>query len=116
MNQNAMRIIEICKMILQDENCFVEAIREIKNLDFMEYKDDQGFVRTKNLIPDSVVSNFFTLLEDETDTIPKGAKRKFCSKTFLEEKDKEEKEIIEFYREDVKEKALKTIELLKTTT
>jgi hypothetical protein len=112
-NKQMLQIIKLCKNILEYKTDVIEAIRKIKTLNYKEFVNDQGFTCLTNLIADEGLSNFCTLLEDETDTIPKGKERKSYPEEFLRLKEQEEKEILEFYKKDLKAFARETIILLE---
>jgi hypothetical protein len=94
-------IVNICKRILLQDIDIIEGMREIYTPGLKEFIEDKR------------LWTFCTLFEDETETIPKGNSRKYCSASLLKEKDEEEKVLLDFYKKDVKEFASSTIKLLE---
>lgn len=55
------------------------------------------------------LKNFCSLIIDETDWIPEEEKRGLCSEDLKKEMDKGEKEILDFYKNDIKRVATQII-------
>jgi hypothetical protein len=103
------RIIYLCNEIILGNIDIIEAMREIKSLNFRVGPDQ----RIENFIPDGKLSNFCTLFEDETELIPKGKHKEYCAQEFLKQMEEEERNLIELYKGDLIEFAKKTIQLLQ---
>lgn len=100
-SEQKKHMVNLLKGILSGKEDVIITIREIYFSNLIEIVSNQDLV------------NFCTLLEDETETIPKGRHRKYCSEKFLKEKDQEEVKILEFYKNDIVEFAQKTLNLLR---
>jgi|GEM_PF-4938037 len=80
-------IITLCKKIISGHTDTVEVMREINFLNYGVFDSIKGYDIIENIIPSEELSNFCTLFDDETELIPNGQYREYCSRKFLEQMD-----------------------------
>jgi hypothetical protein len=95
-NSSKCKIIKLCNRLLNEDTNISDIFYELYSLldDFYINED---------------LKNFCSLIIDETDWIPQKEKRKFCSEDFINKISKEEKEIFDFYKNDIKRVATQII-------
>lgn len=97
-NIQRQEIIEIAKKIVKKDIDIIEGCRKISGIWFeAELPEDDSY-------------NFFTLIDDDTDTFLRGYAREISSEEYLKEQDQKEKEYLERYEKDINEECQKLID------
>lgn len=84
------KIIEIASKIVKKEIDMIEGCRTIYRLWFeAEFPEDDSY-------------SFFDLIDDDTETFPRGYLREISSEEYLKEQDQKEKEYLASFEEDIR--------------
>lgn len=99
-----LKLRNLVKKLLSGNADIIVIMRKIENEELGKIINDEYLIYfCKNFVSD-------------TDFIPKGKARSFCAQEFLDRMDKEEKEILEFYKDNIKKFAHKFMNFLDMKT